>query len=238
MHGQVGAQYRMLVFVAGLGVGILAAAVVFSAARVGHATLGKAPAPAILTQTESRAEDLVDLALAGDRTGVIREATRLARETNGSTIAPLTGLGVPRAKVARLSQRANHVYRLARSGSFVEILLAANGVSQLMPSLFGHFYDRVPTPILALDYLDREAELQSLARQPEKVASAVKGIEQTWAGVRPKVIAAGGVSEAAAYQTHVATMKRLEPTEGQKVRAEAVHGLELVDALEQVFTRT
>jgi hypothetical protein len=223
--------------VVGLAAGTLAAAVLSSAVQAGHATLGKAPAPAILTQTESRAEDLVDLALAGQRRGVIGEATRLARETNSSSTAVLSGLGVPRATVGQLRRRVSHLSHLARSGSFVEILLAANAVSQLMPSLFGHFYTRVPTPILALDYLDREAEFRSLARQPEKVASAAKGIEQTWARVRPKVIAAGGVSVAARYDTHVAAMKRLEPTEGQRVQAEAVHGLELVDALEQVFTQ-
>jgi len=221
--------------IVGLAAGPLAAAVLISAAQARHAALGKAPAPAILTQTESRAEDLVDLALAGDRNGVIGEAMRLDRETNSSSTATLTTLGVPRATVARLRQRASHVYRVARRGSFVEILLAANAVSQLMPALYGHFDVRVPTPILALDYLDREAEFRSLARQPEKVVSAVKAIEQAWARVRPKVIAAGGVSEAAAYETHVARMKRLERSEGQRLRAEAVHGLELVDALERVF---
>jgi hypothetical protein len=228
MHGQA--------IVVGLAAGALAAAVLSADTHAGHSTIGKAPTPAILTQTESSAEDLVDLALAGDRNGVIGEAARLARETNRSSTAALIRLGAPRATVARLRQRASHVYHLARSGSFVEILLAANAVSQLMPTLFGHFSNRVPTPILALDYFDREAEFRSLAREPEKVASAVKGIEQTWAGVRPKVIAAGGASEAAAYETHVATMKRLEPSDGRMVQAEARRGLELVDALERVFT--
>src|SRR5262245_31070981 len=119
------------VAVVGLAAGILAATVLSSAAQAGHATLAKAPAPAILTQTESRAEDLVDLALAGDRSGVIDEAARLARETNSSSTAALIGLGVPRATVARLRQRASRVYQLARGGSLVEILLAANAVSQL-----------------------------------------------------------------------------------------------------------
>jgi hypothetical protein len=219
-----------------LAAGSLAAAVLSSPARASHASVGKPPAPAILTQTESRAEDLVDLALAGDRSGVTGQATRLVRETNSSSTAALIGLGVPRGTVAQLRQRASQVYHLARSGSFVEILLAANAVSQLMPTLYRHFDHRVPTPILALDYFDREVEFRSLARQPVKVEGAVKGIEQAWARVRPRVIAAGGVSEAAAYETHVATMKRLEPGGGQRLRAEAVHGLELVDALEQVFT--
>jgi hypothetical protein len=214
---------------------ILAAALPGRAAPIGHGAGGRTPAPAILTRIESGAEDLVDLALAGDRRGVIGEAKRLARETDGSSTASLTGLGVPSATIARLRERANHVLQLAPGGSFVEILLAANAVSQLMPAIYGHFDDPVPTPILALDYFDREAELRSLARQPQRVADAVDGLWRTWARVRSTVIAAGGASEAAAFEAHVATMKRLEPGMGRQVRAEAAHGLELVDALEHVF---
>lgn len=237
MHGYVpGTHPRAIRLIVWLAAGSLAAAMLSSAARAGHTAVGKAPAPAILTQTESSAEDLIDLALAGDRSGVIGLAARLARETNGSSTEALAGLGVPRATIARLRQRASRVYQLARSGSVVEVVLAANAVSQLMPGLYAHFSHRVPTPILALDYFDREVEFRSLGRRPEKVASAVQGIEHTWASVRPKVITAGGASEAAAYDAHVATLKRLDPSEGQRVRAEAVHGLELVDALERVFT--
>ncbi|HEY3206409.1 MAG TPA: hypothetical protein VGJ58_05615, partial [Gaiellaceae bacterium] len=60
---------------------------------------------------------------------------------------------------------------------------------------------------------------------------------RTWNGVRAKVVAAGGKSEAAAYSRHVAAMRRLAPGAAKKVRAEAVHGLELVDQMEQVFAR-
>jgi hypothetical protein len=115
------------------------------------------------------------------------------------------------------------------------VLLAANSVSQLMPALYVHFADPVPPDIQALDYLDREAQFRSLAGQPAKVAAAVTELARTWSRVRPKVAAAGGAAEAAAYTAHVAALQRLSPTAAAKVQAEAVHGLDLVDRLEQVF---
>jgi hypothetical protein len=89
--------------------------------------------------------------------------------------------------------------------------------------------------IQTLDYLDREAQFRSLAAQPAKVTAVVKELARTWARVRPKVIAAGGASQAEAYGRHVAAMARLDPRSSAKVQAEAVHGLALVDELEQVF---
>ena len=199
--------------------------------------LARPPLPEVLTTTESSAEDIVDFALSGDRGNVVLTAARLRKSANGPAAAALARSGVSPAKVAQLERRANRVMQLARRGSFFDIALAANTISQLMPDLYAHFHDRVPALILALDYFDREAELRSLARQPEKIASAVAGLDRTWPRVRPKVVAAGGTKEAAAYDRHVSAMKRLQPSARRSMQTEAVRGLELVDELERVFTR-
>lgn len=197
----------------------------------------KQPVPAVLTEVESSAEDIVDLAVAGDRRSLVAEAERLRAETGGRRLAALAGSGIRPATVARLRQQARRLAGVARTGSFVDVALAANAVSQLMPAAYGRFQDPVPAAILTLDYLDREARFRAVAAQEKQVARAVTGLERAWAGVRPKVVEAGGKSEAAAYDRHVATMKRLPPGAAEQVRAEAVRGLELVDRLEQVFAR-
>jgi hypothetical protein len=202
-----------------------------------EAPSGQSPVPGTLAAAESSAEDLIGFALSGDRKSVIAEAARLKATANGSAMAALTQDGVRPATVAVLKRRANRVAQLAPAASFADIALAANAVSQLMPGLYGGFQNPVPTAILALDYLDREAQFRSLAHQPEMVASAVKELSHTWRRVRPRVVAAGGESEAVAYQAHVAAMQELSPAAAAKVQAEAAHGLELVDQLEHVFSR-
>ena len=199
--------------------------------------LARPPLPAILRAMESGAEDIVDFALAGDRASVVAEAARLRAAANSKAVESLARSGGIATKIAQLKGRLSRVAQLARAHSFIAVALAANAVSQLMPDLYSRFQDPVPSPILRLDYLDREAQLRSLAGQPEKIALAVRQLRPTWASVRPKVIAAGGAMEAGAYQRHVAAMNRLEATAAKRVQAEAVRGLELVDDLERVFVR-
>jgi hypothetical protein len=93
----------------------------------------------------------------------------------------------------------------------------------------------VPPAVGTLDYLDREAELRSLAGQRTAVPTLVQRLSRTWAGVRPRVRAHGGGSVAGAFDRHVAAMTRLAPAGGADLRREAEHGLALVDDVEQVF---
>jgi hypothetical protein len=200
-----------------------------------HAHTWKPPVPASLDATESAAEDLADVAQAGSRAGVVSGADELEETASGPAATALAHAGVPAAEIARLEQRARRVARVARSGSFVSVLLASNAVSALMPDLYARFADPVPPLVQKLDYLDREAQFRSLAHQSAKVAEAVRELRATWARVRPKVVGAGGASQAAAYSAHVAAMERLDPAAAAKVQGEAVRGLALVDELERVF---
>lgn len=219
---------------AGISAAVLAAADTSGRAAVALGS-SKAPVPTSLTDVESAAEDIVDLALADDRRSVVARAAVLEAGASGSVTTALAQAGVPVARVALLKTRASRVAQLSRSGSFVGIALAANAVSELMPSFYARFQSRVPSSIFTLDYLDREAQLRSLARQQDRVAVAVKELGRTWAQVQAKVVAAGGTGEAAAYRAHVAAMKRLLPRGHAALQAEAVRGLALVDELEQVF---
>ena len=200
------------------------------------ANSGRAPVPAVLTDVESNAEDIVDDALAGNRGAVVATANTLRRTAYGPAASALRSAGVPQTVVRDLGQRANRVARVAGSGSMISVALAANDVSGLMPSLYAHFSDPVPPTILRLDYLDREAELRSLAHQTSRAAAAVGRLGPAWAGVRARVVAAGGKTDAASFDRHVAAMQGLARRTGRAFEAEAARGLELVDQLERVFT--
>jgi hypothetical protein len=187
--------------------------------------------PGRLTATESGAEDIIAFALSGDRGAVVAGASSLGRSAGA-----LARSGVAAAEVAELRRRTTRLTRLATGAPFVDVALAANSVSQLMPRLYARFATRLRAGILELDYLDREAQFRSLAGQPGAVAAAVKELSRTWAGLRPGVVVAGGAKQASAYQAHVGTMVRLSPANGRGIQAEARRGLELVDRLEQVVT--
>lgn len=220
----------------GLTAGTILAAGILAGA-VDAANRARTPVPASVKSAGSSAEDILNFALSRDRAVAIETAASLKAAANGPAAAALTRAGVPRALIRRLKERANRLARLARTGSFLDIALAANAVSQLMSDLYARFEDRVPATVLKLDYLEHEAHLRALTQQPGRVAAAVKRLRPTWALLRSKVIAAGGAEVANAYQRHVAAMNRLAPGVGLKLQAEAVHGLTLVDRLERVFLR-
>lgn len=182
--------------------------------------------PAGLAATESGAEDVIALALSGKRDAVVSRSSDLARAARGSSL--------PAASAPELRRRAARVTHLARDGSFLEIALAANAMSELMPSLYRRYETPLSAGILALDYFDREAELRSLAREPQAVAAAVRQLSRTWVRVEPEVVAAGGAEEAREFRAHVAAMLRLSASSAERIQAEADHGLELVDRLEGV----
>ena len=196
------------------------------------------PVPRSLGQVESGAEDAIDFARAGDRERVIKAARNLRRAAGGSAAADLRGAGAPQAEIALLQDRARRLERLASRGDFLQVSLLANQVSALMPPLYARFKDPVPAAVLQLDYLDREAQLRSLAGDQRTVRAAVGVLSSTWAKLRAQVIDAGGEKVAASFTRHVRVMQRLaRSSDRAALQKEAVAGLELVDQLEDAFRK-
>jgi hypothetical protein len=193
------------------------------------------PVPQSLGEVESGAEDIVDFARAAERSKVVATARELQRVAEGEASSALRKAGTPQARIASLQDRAKRLYELAPRAGFLRVSLAANQVSALMPALYARYSDPVPPQVLKLDYLDREAQLRSLARDRPAVLTAVSGLTSTWEKLRPEVIEAGGDQAAAAFARHVGAMRRLAARSDQALRREAVRGLELVDVLEGVF---
>ncbi len=214
----------------------IAGAVVLTLLALGGST-AHASVPQSLQTVESAAEDLVDAALSHDRSGVVAGAAQLRADVTGASGRALVAAGVRQLEVKELARRALRVRATSVRGSFVSVALAANDVSQLMPTLYARFHDRVPPLVQRLDYLDREAQLEAIAGRPLKVKSAVRLLGPAWTQLRSRVVAAGGAHEAAAYTQHVHALSRLDPKRSALVAAEAVHGQDLVDRIESVFTR-
>jgi hypothetical protein len=198
----------------------------------------KQPVPASLGDVESSAEDIVDFARQEERAKVVAAARELRRAAEGSAAAALTKGGAAPSRIAELQQRARLVETLAPRAALLRVALAANQVSGLMPELYARYSDRVPPAVLKLDYLDREAQLRSLAGDRAAVTAAASALSSTWRGLRPAVLDAGGDAVATRYARHVSAMGRLARDSGERaLQREAVHGLALVDELEQAFRR-
>ena len=195
-----------------------------------------AAVPSSLGRVESGAEDIIDYARQGERAKVVATARSLRRTAGRRAAADLHGAGVPAAGIAALLDRARLLQSVAARAEFARVSLAANQISALMPEFYARFEDPVPSDVLKLDYLDREAQLRSAAGDWASVPPAVNELSSTWKTLRPDVIAAGGRRVAARFTRHVAAMRRLaRGSDRQALEAEAARGLELVDELEHQF---
>ena len=180
----------------------------------------KEPIPASLRTVESASEDIIDLALDGERPEVVRRARQLdsAARAQGA---------------AALATRAKRVAQLAPTAPLLDVALASNRVFALVPALFSRYDTPVPAAVTELDYLDFEAKLESRAGDRPKLARAVQGLRATWDSVRSQVDDAEAVAK---FDAHVAAMGRLAANANpDKTQREAQHGLDLVDELEQSF---
>jgi len=201
------------------------------------AVVAASPVPSSLDAVESDAEDMVDSALAGDRAELVRQAARLKTAVRGGAATTLTRAGVAPARIRLLQSRADRVAQLAHSGSFLSVALAANAISALMPEFYARFSGAAASEVLRLDYLDREAQLRSLAGQRLRIPTIVAELDSSWKAVRPRIVARGGTREAKAFDQHVAAMRRRLAGSAKALQDEAVRGLALVDELERVLAR-
>jgi hypothetical protein len=190
--------------------------------------------PASVKRAETAAEDVIGNLEKGLPAKSKAEAQLLQALAHGRAAADLRSSGVPALKIGVLQQRADRVAHLSAAGApALDVSLAANHVSRMMPSLYAHYSDPVPATVLKLDYLEREIQLQARAVQPARERAAVDSLRSTWAKLRPALLQAGGAKQAAAYDAHVTALATA--AQPAALQQEAVKGLDLVDQIEGVF---
>jgi hypothetical protein len=194
--------------------------------------------PPALVAIKSNAEDLVDLARERKRAKVVATATRLtslARDRGGPTLEKAK---VSDVLIEALEAQAQSLAGIASHGDFLQIALAANQISGLMPHIYEYYSGPLPPDVLKLDYLEREAQLRPLAREPALTRRAVDQLSSTWNELRSAVAKAGGGQAAARYSDHVEKMQELvRAFDRRAIRNEATRGLRLINELERVFRR-
>lgn len=190
--------------------------------------------PQSLTRAETAAEDVIGFLEHGQVAKSKAEARILRRLAYGPAADVLRRSGVSAARIRVFQQRADRTARLSTAGSSaLAVSQAANDVSQLMPGFYARFRDPVPATVLALDYLDRQVQLDVRAGQNAKLGATVRRLEASWQQLRPQLIKAGGAALATCYDRHVNALKR-GGTASTMERA-AVSGLSIVDKMETVF---
>ena len=199
-----------------------------------QAAAAKSTVPKPLTRAETAAEDVIGFLETGKPAKSKAEARILRTLAHGRAADALRRAGVPEAQIKAFQQRADRTQKLSLANARgLQVSLAANSVSRLMPDFYARYQDPVPAAVLKLDYLDREVHLRSQAGHHARVDRTVRQLEATWQRVRPQLVKADGTKVATAYDQHVNALKH--GGTAAATQRQAVHGLDLVDQMEGVF---
>lgn len=200
---------------------------------------GTSSIPATLADIEGTAEDAYDKALVSDYTAVADDASALDAgwaEFRDQAVADGAGDADVTAMDDAIAGLGHAVADQAALTDY-EIARAANAVSGPMDELFALYDDAIPADILALDYGGREVSIDAMEAGLGDALDDIGELEAVWSGVKQQVLDAGGDAEAADYETSLASQTDLANAgDAPGLLAESNNGLEIVDALEGVFT--
>lgn len=200
----------------------------------------KSTIPQALADLEGTAEDAYDKALVSDYATVSGDATGISdgwssfrdqAAADGAADADLNAMddAIAGLNDAVANQSSLTDYELAR---------AANAVSSPMDELFALYADPVPPAVLALDYGGREVSIDAMEAGMGDALDDIGELRTVWSGVKQQVLDAGGDAEAADYEASLATQTDLANAgDAAGLLTESNNGLEIVDALEGVFTK-
>jgi hypothetical protein len=114
-------------------------------------------------------------------------------------------------------------------------LRASNHLTELSALLSEPYHPTVPVEVMLLDNQGRELEIGAEASDVGGLRRTATALRRTWATVRPRVVARGGATQAAHFDTLVTRLESAT-TPAQYARL-ATPMLDAVDSLELVFTR-
>lgn len=197
------------------------------------------PVPAKAHAIESLAEDAFDHALAGDYATLKVDATELDADWKGYRDTAVKA-GLDAASASALDDSIAQLGVVAGAPtSKEEAARAANAVSASMDEVFAVYQAQTPVTLLQLDYLGRELWLDGLEADTTRAATDLASAEEIWSSLEPTVIAKGGKSEAAAFDTKIGALSdAVAQADSAAIVIAAQAEFEQVDLIEAVFAKS
>jgi hypothetical protein len=195
-----------------------------------------APVPRILEDLETRAEDTYRRALDKAQTELGRDAAAVRQAWDQfRERAKIDGAGdfllqAIDKLVTKLEAEAS------KPQMELSIARIANAITQYLDELYSLYETTSPPALLNLGYGGREVTLDALEEDPDAAQADLANLNASWWGVRNEVLAAGGVTEVAAYEASLERQARLLSAEDLAgLREESDAGLQIAAAMKDVF---
>jgi hypothetical protein len=217
------------------GIWVLAGAVAVASGLGAVGRVRAAPVPAPLATIESRAEDILD-AVPKAAWGEVRAALGAIQLAWVQYRPQAVQDGIARDRQTAVQAALARLARAVRSQAPRDALHAANALAGAATEISAAYHPAVPADIGRLDVCERQIALEAADGNWAGAEQGLRQLETVWRRVRPGILEHGGQAPAAEFDTSLtAQQQAFGVHDAAALTAETSRGLDVVDALEQVY---
>jgi hypothetical protein len=144
--------------------------------------------------------------------------------------------GAPQPFQEALDSALDRLRQASSAKEATDTLQAANDLSAAVIDLFSIYHPAVPADIGRLDVIERQLVLDVAANDFTAAADSLAKIDAIWARLKPAILAHKGADVATQFDASLAAQRAAwKDKASPALTDEASNGLELVDALEQLY---
>jgi hypothetical protein len=191
--------------------------------------------PNSLQTIEAAAEDIIDFAPSGNWGKINKDVTDI--ENAWKTYEPQAEKdGASQDIQAAMNSALSELQTATASKDASATMQGSNNVSAAVVELFALYNPKIPADIGRLDVLERQVILDVAANDYSAARKSLDHTKLVWEEVRPSVLEHNGKEVAAEFEASLAAQEgALTAKDKAALIPEAKDGLEIVDALEQLY---
>jgi hypothetical protein len=192
-------------------------------------------APNALVTIEAAAEDIIDLAPGGTWDAIGKDVTNIANAWKSyETRADKDGVS-QELQDAMISAIGN-LQTASAAKDAAATMQGSNDVSAAVVEMFALYSPNIPADIGRLDVLERQVILDVAAQDYSAAEINLAKTRSIWEEVKPSALEQNGQDVAAQFEASLAAQESaLTANDDTALTTEARTGLEIVDALEQLY---
>jgi len=191
--------------------------------------------PDSLQTIEGAAEDIIDFASSGNWEKINADVASIA-DAWQTYQQQARKDGAPQSTQDALTAAIAELQVASATKDSAATMQSANDLSAVVVELFDIYNPKIPADIGRLDVWERQIVLDITADNYDAATISLSKVKTVWENVKSSVLEQNGKDVAALFEASIATQENtLKAKNSAALINEAKNGLEIVDALEQLY---
>ena len=200
-----------------------------------NSTVPNGIVPDSLATIEAQAEDIIDFVPGGDWSRVESDISAIEKAWSSYQPQAIKD-GASQSLQDGFSQALSKLKSSAGSQDKISTTQASNDLSAIVVELFDLYHPAIPADIGRLDVLERQIVLDVEKQNFSAAGQTLAKINSVWEQVKPSILAHNGQGVIEDFNSSLTIQDMtLKTQDGTALINEARNGLEIVDAMENLY---